>query len=97
MDVGKRSANTEDVGASRTIAELLFAKRTELDLNQADMARTLGVSQANYSRWETSQSVPAPESWEALSTFFKIDESEMGRALLATGRAIAERKRLHRR
>jgi transcriptional regulator with XRE-family HTH domain len=56
------------MGASRTIAELLFAKRTELDLNQADMARTLGVSQANYSRWETSQSVPAtaPSSMDEL-------------------------------
>lgn len=78
-----------------TIGALLRSHRGAR--GQAEMAEKLGTSQANYSRWETDDTVPPPESWEAIRAVLGISRRSFGEALQASGEFQYARKSLRLR
>ena len=50
-----------------TLAERIAARREELGLSQAELARAIGVSGATLSRWESGDSGPSRKNLESLA------------------------------
>lgn len=57
----------------------IVAARAKVGMSQAELARTLGVTQATVSRWEVGAQIPAPSLRQKLSRF--LDESRTARTI----------------
>ena len=50
-------------------------RREELDLDQAELARQLGVNQQTVSKWEQAKAVPRPKRIHRLAEVLRVDDS----------------------
>ena len=62
-----------------TLAERIFALRTQRGLSQEELAEQLGVSRQSVSKWETGQSVPDLDKLMKLADLFGITLDELAR------------------
>ena len=62
-----------------TLAERIFALRTQRDLSQEELAEQLGVSRQSVSKWETGQSVPDLDKLIKLADLFGVTLDELAR------------------
>src|SRR6202022_3982232 len=51
----------------------LQERREELGIGQADLAKTVGVTQQTISRWENEEAVPPPKRLTQLAAALEID------------------------
>src|SRR3954471_5105682 len=62
----------------RSLAALLFDRRTELGLRQDDAAKKIGVHTEEVGRWERGEVLrPNPENRRKIARFLKMDVSEL--------------------
>ena len=62
-----------------TLAERIFALRTQRELSQEELAEQLGVSRQSVSKWETGQSVPDLDKLIKLADLFGVTLDELAR------------------
>ena len=62
-----------------TLAERIFAFRTQMGLSQEELAEQLGVSRQSVSKWETGQSVPDLDKLIRLADLFGITVDDLVR------------------
>lgn len=62
-----------------TLAERIFALRTQRGLSQEELAEQLGVSRQSVSKWETGQSVPDLDKLIKLADLFGVTLDELAR------------------
>ena len=62
-----------------TLAEGIFALRTQMGLSQEELAEQLGVSRQSVSKWETGQSVPDLDKLIKLADLFGVTLDELVR------------------
>lgn len=63
----------------RAWAELIRAKRKDLGMTPAELARKLGVSRAAVANWEHQKWPPGPRSQRALIRELGITDNELAR------------------
>lgn len=54
-------------------------RREELNLDQAGLARQLGVNQQTVSKWEQAKAVPQPQRIRRLAEVLRVDVSDLMR------------------
>ncbi len=52
-------------------------RREELNLDQSDLARALGVNQQTVSKWEQAQTVPRPHRIREIAEVLRVDVSDL--------------------
>lgn len=53
--------------------DIFVLLRKELDFNQEEMAKAIGVSKSSIAMWETGQRKPSPELYEQIADYFNVD------------------------
>ncbi|MDR2523086.1 MAG: helix-turn-helix domain-containing protein [Synergistaceae bacterium] len=69
--------NTEEIRLERSIGANIRARRLELRMNQEELAKKLGLTQANVSRIESNTKGPSAEMLIALSDALSCDVREL--------------------
>ncbi len=57
--------------------DFLKLRREELNLEQTDLARELGVQQQTVSKWERARAVPKPERIRRLAEVLRVDVADL--------------------
>lgn len=71
-----------------TLAEGIFALRTQMGLSQEELAEQLGVSRQSVSKWETDQSVPDLDKLIKLADLFGVTLDELARDTSEQGEGV---------
>ena len=61
------------------IGETVKIRREELDLDQLELGRRVGVGQQTISRWETGRAVPKPDRLPVLAEVLGLDSTYVHR------------------
>lgn len=75
-----------------TLAERIFALRTQMGLSQEELAEQLGVSRQSVSKWETGQSVPDLDKLIKLADLFGVTLDELARDTSEQGEDTSARE-----
>ena len=61
------------------LGDFVKSRREELGLDQAGLARQLGVNQQTVSKWEQAKAVPQPQRIRRLAEVLRVDVSDLMR------------------